>query len=130
MWMRACEGVELDADVVRILDGRMPTGAGWATNTEEFINQLRVYGLLAMYLLDVRGGPRPDRERLSTTTMLDKLGRSYRRAGYHTGVGLECSRRTMMQPNALIGGETSGFAFRGHVPERDGILAGLYLLGS
>jgi phosphomannomutase len=35
----------------------------------------------------------------------------------------------MMEHNGLIGGEESGgYAFRGHVPERDGILANLYLL--
>jgi phosphomannomutase len=35
----------------------------------------------------------------------------------------------MVEVDALIGGEESGgYAFRGHVPERDGILAGLYLL--
>jgi phosphomannomutase len=35
----------------------------------------------------------------------------------------------MMEKNALIGGEESGgYGFRGHVPERDGILAGLYFL--
>jgi phosphomannomutase len=35
----------------------------------------------------------------------------------------------MIETGAMIGGEESGgFAFAGHVPERDGILAGLYLL--
>jgi phosphomannomutase len=35
----------------------------------------------------------------------------------------------MTETNALIGGEESGgYAFRGNVPERDGILAGLYML--
>ena len=35
----------------------------------------------------------------------------------------------MMEHDGLIGGEESGgYAFRGHVPERDGILANLYLL--
>jgi len=35
----------------------------------------------------------------------------------------------MIAENALIGGEESGgFGFRGHIPERDGILAALYLL--
>ena len=35
----------------------------------------------------------------------------------------------MMRENALTAGEESGgFAFRGHVPERDGILSGLFLL--
>jgi phosphomannomutase len=35
----------------------------------------------------------------------------------------------MMETNAMIGGEESGgYAFRGNVPERDGILAGLYMM--
>ena len=35
----------------------------------------------------------------------------------------------MVAKNALIGGEESGsYGFRGHIPERDGILAGLYFL--
>jgi phosphomannomutase len=35
----------------------------------------------------------------------------------------------MLQENALLGGEESGgYGFRGHLPERDGILAGLFLL--
>ena len=35
----------------------------------------------------------------------------------------------MINENALIGGEESGgFGFRGHAPERDGILAALYFL--
>jgi phosphomannomutase len=35
----------------------------------------------------------------------------------------------MLETDALVGGEESGgYAFRGHVPERDGILAGLYIL--
>jgi phosphomannomutase len=35
----------------------------------------------------------------------------------------------MLETNAMIGGEESGgYAFRNHVPERDGILAGLFFL--
>ena len=35
----------------------------------------------------------------------------------------------MIETDAMIGGEESGgYAFRGNVPERDGILAGLYFL--
>jgi phosphomannomutase len=35
----------------------------------------------------------------------------------------------MIETKAMIGGEESGgYAFRDHVPERDGILAGLYIL--
>ena len=66
---------------------------------------------------------------LSTTTMLNKLGKLYDVPVYETGVGFKFVAPKMTETNAMIGGEESGgFAFHGHVPERDGILAGLYLL--
>jgi phosphomannomutase len=35
----------------------------------------------------------------------------------------------MMETSAIMGGEESGgFGFAGHIPERDGVLAGLFLL--
>jgi phosphomannomutase len=44
-------------------------------------------------------------------------------------VGFKFVAPKMTETNALIGGEESGgYAFRGNVPERDGILAGLYML--
>ena len=94
-----------------------------------FIDQLRVYALLAYYLLEVRGLRGPIVKTLSTTSMLDKLGKLYDVPVYHTGVGFKYVAPKVLETNALIGGEESGgYAFRGHVPERDGILAGLYLL--
>lgn len=48
---------------------------------------------------------------------------------YETGVGFKFVAPKMLETNAMIGGEESGgYAFRGNVPERDGILAGLYIL--
>jgi phosphomannomutase len=48
---------------------------------------------------------------------------------YETGVGFKYVAPKMIETHALIGGEESGgYAFRGNVPERDGILAGLYML--
>jgi phosphomannomutase len=44
-------------------------------------------------------------------------------------VGFKYVAPKMLETDALIGGEESGgYAFRGHMPERDGILANLYLL--
>ena len=61
--------------------------------------------------------------------MLDKLGKLYDVPVINTGVGFKYVAPAMMEHDALIGGEESGgYAFRGHVPERDGILANLYLL--
>jgi phosphomannomutase len=48
---------------------------------------------------------------------------------YETGVGFKYVAPKMVETDAMIGGEESGgFAFRGNVPERDGILAGIYIL--
>jgi phosphomannomutase len=48
---------------------------------------------------------------------------------HETGVGFKYVAPKMLEVDAMIGGEESGgYAFRGHVPERDGILAGLYML--
>ncbi len=94
-----------------------------------FIDQLRVFGLLAYYLLEYLGLRGPIVKTLSTTSMLDKLGQLYGVPVHETGVGFKYVAPKMLEVDALIGGEESGgYAFRGHVPERDGILAGLYLL--
>jgi phosphomannomutase len=94
-----------------------------------FVDQLRVFGLLAYYLLEYLGLRGPIVKTLSTTSMLDKLGQLYGVPVHETGVGFKYVAPKMLEVDALIGGEESGgYAFRGHVPERDGILAGLYLL--
>lgn len=93
------------------------------------MDQLRVYALLAMYFLEVRGERGPIVKTLSTTSMLDKLGQCYGVPVIHTGVGFKYVAPAMIQYDAMMGGEESGgYAFRNHVPERDGILSNLYLL--
>lgn len=116
------------ADVLLILDGDADR-AGFGDESGVFINQLQAYGLLALYLLEVRQLRGPIVKTLSTTTMLNKLGNFYNVPVYETGVGFKYVAPKMLETNALIGGEESGgYAFRGNVPERDGILAGLYFL--
>src|SRR4030042_1104600 len=56
-------------------------------------------------------------------------GRHFNVPVYETRVGFKYVAPLMIEKNALMGGEESGgYGFRGHVPERDGILAGLYFL--
>ncbi len=120
--------VENHADVLLITDGDADR-LGVGDEHGEFINQLRVYGLLALYLLEIRKERGPIVKTLSTTTMLNKLGQLYNVPVYETGVGFKFVAPKMLETNAMIGGEESGgYAFRGNVPERDGILAGLYIL--
>ncbi len=120
--------VEFGADVLVITDGDADR-VGIGDERGSFIDQLRVYGLLAYYLLEVRGERGPIVKTLSTTSLLLKLAEMYGVPVYETGVGFKYVAPKMLEVDALIGGEESGgFAFRGHVPERDGILAGLYIL--
>ncbi len=119
---------EYQADVLLINDGDADR-VGIGDENGEFVNQLRVYALLAYYLLEIRGLRGPIVKTLSTTTMLDKLGVIYDVPVYHTGVGFKYVAPKMIEVDAMIGGEESGgYAFKGNVPERDGILAGLYFL--
>ncbi|MBX7213008.1 MAG: phosphoglucomutase/phosphomannomutase family protein [Thermoflexales bacterium] len=120
--------VEQKADACCITDGDADR-CGFGDEHGVFINQLSVFGLLALYLLELRGQRGPIVKTLSTTSMLEKLGRLYDVPVHETGVGFKFVAPKMTETNALIGGEESGgFAFRGNVPERDGILGNLYLL--
>lgn len=120
--------VELEADVCLIFDGdadRMGIGDEHGT----FINQLQVYGLLAYYLLEVKGKRGPIVKTISTTSMLEKLGEMYGVPVYRTGVGFKYVGPKMIETDAMIGGEESGgYAFGDSIPERDGILGNLCFL--
>ena len=118
----------LGFDVCCITDGDADR-CGFGDEKGQFVNQLRVYGLLALYLLEVRGQRGAIVKTLSTTGMLTKLGALYNVPVYETGVGFKYVAPKMTETHAMIGGEESGgFAFGGHVPERDGILANIFLL--
>jgi len=120
--------IDKKGDVLLITDGDADR-VGIGDENGKFINQLQVYALLAYYLLEVRKEHGPIVKTLSTTSMLDKLGKLYNVPVYETGVGFKYVAPKMLETDAMIGGEESGgYAFRGNVPERDGILAGLYML--
>jgi len=119
--------VERGADAGIATDGDSDR-VGLVDEHGEFVDQLRVYALIALYLLEVRGWRGPIVKTLSTTDMLEKLGRLYNVPVYQTGVGFKYVGPKMLETDAMVGGEESGgYAFHG-LPERDGILANLYLL--
>jgi alpha-D-glucose phosphate-specific phosphoglucomutase len=117
---RAHVGIATDGDADRV---------GASTETGVFINQLQMYALLTLYLLKVRKMRGAIVKTLNTTSMLDKLGARFNVPVYETGVGFKYVAPKILETNALIGGEESGgYAFQNHIPERDGIVAGLFLL--
>jgi len=120
--------VELGADVCLITDGDADR-MGIGDEKGNFLNQLQVYALLALYYLEVRRERGPIVKTLSTTSMLEKLGELYQVPVYETGVGFKYVAPKFLEVDAIIGGEESGgYAFRNNVPERDGILGNLLML--
>jgi len=117
---KADVGLATDGDADRI---------GIVDENGVFLDQLQVFALLCLYLLEVRGERGPIVKTITTTNMLYRLGELFNVPVYETSVGFKYVAPVMVAENALIGGEESGgYGFRGHVPERDGILAGLYFL--
>jgi phosphomannomutase len=107
-----------DADRIGIIDER-----------GQFLTQHQVFALLCLYLLEVRGERGAMVRTVTSTMMLSRLGKLFGVPVYETPVGFKYVAPLMMKKNAIIGGEESGgYGFRGHVPERDAILAGLYFL--
>jgi phosphomannomutase len=95
----------------------------------EFVDQLRTFALIIHYLLGIRGLRGPVVRSITTTNMANLLGAHYGVPVIETPVGFKHIGPLMMSEDALVGGEESGgYGFRGHLPERDGVLAGLFLL--
>ena len=119
---------EIKADIGLATDGDADR-IGPLDENGFFITPLQVFALLALYLLEVRGERGAIVKSITTTDMVYRLGELFSVPVYETLVGFKYLGPLMIAENALIGGEESGgFGFRGHIPERDGILAGLYLL--
>jgi len=94
-----------------------------------FLTQLQTYALLALYFLEARGERGALVKTITQTAMVDRLGELYGVPVHETPVGFKYVAPLMVSQNAVMGGEESGgYGFRGHVPERDGVLAGLYFL--
>jgi len=120
--------VEQKADVGLATDGDADR-IGIIDEKGTFLNQHQVFALLCLYLLEVRAERGAIVKTLTSTTMLSRLGQIFGVSVYETPVGFKYVAPLMIQKNAMIGGEESGgYGFRGHIPERDAIVAGLYFL--
>ncbi|MDD4873416.1 MAG: phosphoglucomutase/phosphomannomutase family protein [Dehalococcoidales bacterium] len=117
---KADVGLATDGDSDRI---------GIMDENGNFLTQLQVFALLALYLLEVRSQRGAIVKTITSTSMLQKLGDIYNVPVFETKVGFKYVAPVMIEHDALIGGEESGgYGLRGHVPERDALLAGLCFL--
>ncbi len=116
----ASVGIALDGDADRV--GVIDEGG-------RFVTTLDTFSLLALYLLEEKGWRGSLIKGVTASQALNKMGGIYGVEVHEVPVGFKHMGPRMEELNALMAGEESGgFAFRGHVPERDGILSGLYVL--
>ena len=97
--------------------------------TTGYLDSLGTFAILVNYLLAEKNLTGAVIKSITTTNMVKLLAEKYGSPCYETPVGFKYIGPTMVEHDALIGGEESGgYGFRGHIPERDGILAALYLI--
>ena len=120
--------VSTDADVGLATDGDADR-LGVMDEKGGFVDQLQTFALLCYYLLEYRGRRGPIIRSITSTRMIDRLGALYGVPVYETPVGFKYLGPKMMETGAIAAGEESGgYAFAEHLPERDGVYAGLLML--
>jgi alpha-D-glucose phosphate-specific phosphoglucomutase len=93
-----------------------------------FIQPNYVIALLFDYLVETRGWRNGVAKSVATTNLINALAEHYKIPIYETPVGFKYIGALIDQDKIAIGGEESaGLTIRGHVPEKDGIIAGLLM---
>ncbi len=104
-----------DADRFGIVDG-----------DGTFIQPNYVIALLFDYLVETRGWKNGVAKSVATTNMINALAEYHKVPLYETPVGFKYIGELINGDKIAIGGEESaGLTIRGHVPEKDGVIAGL-----
>jgi phosphoglucomutase len=91
-----------------------------------FLQPNYVIALLFDYLVQSRGWKNGVAKSVATTNLINALAEHYGVELHETPVGFKYIGELIMQDKIAIGGEESaGLSIRHHVPEKDGVLAGL-----
>jgi phosphomannomutase len=113
-----CLVTDGDADRIGAMDGR----------GQPLTNQ-QVIALLLHHLVRNRGRRGAVTKTFNTTAMVDKMCAAWNLPLTEVGIGFRHIAPELMKPGALFGAEESGsVGFANHIPERDGLAAGLFLL--
>jgi phosphomannomutase len=116
------------ADVGLAVDGDADR-AGLGDEKGAFVTTLTLYALLMWYLIEIRGLKQPVVKTVNMTSMADRLGERFGVKVYEVPVGFKYIGPKMQETGAMFGGEESGgYGFAMHLPERDGIVADLFIL--
>jgi alpha-D-glucose phosphate-specific phosphoglucomutase len=91
-----------------------------------FLQPNYLIALLFDYLVETRGWKNGVGKSVATTNLINALAQHHKVELHETPVGFKYIGELIKQDKIAIGGEESaGLSIRGHVPEKDGIIAGL-----
>lgn len=91
-----------------------------------FLQPNYVIAILFDYLVESRGWKNGVAKSVATTNLINALAKAHGVELHETPVGFKYIGELIMQDRIAIGGEESaGLSIRHHVPEKDGVLAGL-----
>ncbi len=91
-----------------------------------FIQSNYIIALLFDYLVETRGWKNGVAKSVATTNLVNAMADYHKVPLYETPVGFKYIGELIIADKIAIGGEESaGLTIRGHVPEKDGIIAGL-----
>jgi phosphomannomutase len=91
-----------------------------------FIQPNYVIALLFDYLVETRGWKNGVGKSVATTNLINALADHHKVEVFETPVGFKYIGELIKQDKIAIGGEESaGLSIRHHIPEKDGVLAGL-----
>ncbi len=97
---------------------------GIVDSTGDFITANHVLALLFSYLVEERGLKGGVARSVATTHLLDHLAKLYGREVFETPVGFKFVGEYILEDKVAMGGEESaGLSIKGHLPEKDGIIA-------
>jgi phosphoglucomutase len=83
-----------------------------------------ILALVYDYLVETRGWKMPAARSVATSQLIDATAKSHGQSTYQTPVGFKYIGQLIREDKIALGGEESaGLTIRGHVPEKDGILA-------
>ena len=115
-------GVATDGDADRL---------GVVAEDGEYLTTLEVFSILFHHLKSRRNLAGGAACTITMSSMMDRLAEYHRVDLHRTPVGFKFVGPAMLDNACVLGGEESGgYAFAGHVPERDGPLSALFFLES
>jgi alpha-D-glucose phosphate-specific phosphoglucomutase len=120
--------VEFNADVGFATDGDADR-VGVVTSKGSFVTPHEVFALLLLHLYKNRGWRGGVVKTASVCSIVPRMAERFGLPVYDVAVGFKNVCEIMLKEDILVGGEeSSGYGFKNHVPERDGILSSLFIL--